>query len=94
MVADVILIPEIPFDPENIAEAILDRSRSGKHFSIVAVSEGAMSVHDRKREKELLGEIKDAKDKKEKSALKRKRLRNFIQTKAGRPCASPRIWKS
>ncbi|MHB8806762.1 MAG: 6-phosphofructokinase [Anaerolineaceae bacterium] len=39
--ADVILIPEIPFDPEVIAEAILDRVRSGKRFSIVAISEGA-----------------------------------------------------
>ena len=81
--ADVILIPEIPFDPENIAEAILDRSRSGKHFSIVAVSEGAMSVHDRKREKELLGEIKDAKDKKEKSALK-KEIEKFYTNQSGK----------
>ena len=42
--ADVILIPEIPYDEEKIAEAILRRSRGGKRFSIVAVSEGAMSV--------------------------------------------------
>ncbi len=42
--ADVILIPEIPYDIELIADAILRRSRSGKRFSIVAVSEGAMSV--------------------------------------------------
>lgn len=44
MGADVILIPEIPYDEEKIAEAILQRSRGGKRFSIVAVSEGAMSV--------------------------------------------------
>jgi len=42
--ADVILIPEIPYSEEKIAEAILQRSRGGKRFSIVAVSEGAMSV--------------------------------------------------
>jgi 6-phosphofructokinase 1 len=40
--ADVILIPEIPYDIEAIAEAIRQRSRTGSRFSIVAVSEGAM----------------------------------------------------
>lgn len=39
--ADVIVIPEIPYDVNKIAEAILRRNRGGKHFSIVAVSEGA-----------------------------------------------------
>ena len=41
--ADVILIPEIPYDVNTIAEAITRRSRSGKSFSIVAVAEGAVS---------------------------------------------------
>ena len=41
--ADVIIIPEIPYDIEKIASAIGRRSKCGKHFSIVAVSEGAMS---------------------------------------------------
>ena len=68
--ADVILIPEIPYDPANIAEAILDRSRSGKHFSIVAVSEGAMSLRDRKFEADLLEDVKRAKEKKEKNKAK------------------------
>ena len=44
--ADVILIPEIAYDVEKVAEAIRTRSRMGKHFSIVAVAEGAMSVKD------------------------------------------------
>jgi 6-phosphofructokinase 1 len=44
--ADVILIPEIPYDSRIVAEAILKRSRGGKRFSIVAVSEGAMSKAD------------------------------------------------
>ncbi len=39
--ADVILIPEIPYDVKKVAEAVLVRSRGGKHFSIVAVAEGA-----------------------------------------------------
>jgi 6-phosphofructokinase 1 len=41
--ADVVLIPEIPYDVEIVAEAILRRVRRGKHFSIVAVAEGAVS---------------------------------------------------
>lgn len=41
--ADVILIPEIPYSTDRIAEAILRRSRGGKRFSIVAISEGAVS---------------------------------------------------
>ncbi len=44
--ADVILIPEIPYDVEKVAEAIRWRSREGKGFSIVAVAEGAMSKKD------------------------------------------------
>lgn len=44
--ADVILIPEIPYDVRNIAAAIRRRSRHGTNFSIVAVAEGAMSQED------------------------------------------------
>jgi 6-phosphofructokinase 1 len=40
--ADVILIPEIPYDIEAVAEAIRQRHRRGSSFSIVAVSEGAV----------------------------------------------------
>jgi len=44
--ADVILIPEIPYDVESIAGAIRRRSHGGKRFSIVAVAEGALSKQD------------------------------------------------
>jgi 6-phosphofructokinase 1 len=44
--ADVILIPEIPYSVEKIAEAIGRRSKRGSNFSIVAVAEGAMSQND------------------------------------------------
>ncbi|MCG6868672.1 MAG: 6-phosphofructokinase [Gammaproteobacteria bacterium] len=40
--ADVILIPELPYDVESLAEAIRKRLKSGKKFSIVAVAEGAV----------------------------------------------------
>jgi len=41
--ADVILIPEIPYDIGKISQAILYRNKAGKMFSIVAVAEGATS---------------------------------------------------
>ncbi len=41
--ADVILIPEIPYDVKKVAAAITRRSHSGQGFSIVAVAEGAIS---------------------------------------------------
>ncbi len=41
--ADVILIPEIPYQVESVAQAIRSRVRKGRGFSIVAVAEGAMS---------------------------------------------------
>jgi 6-phosphofructokinase 1 len=44
--ADVILIPEIPYSVDKIAKAILDRRRGGKHFSIVAVAEGAIPLEN------------------------------------------------
>jgi 6-phosphofructokinase 1 len=44
--ADVILIPEIPYDVEKIANAIKLRSKHGTNFSIVAVAEGAMTRDD------------------------------------------------
>jgi len=39
--ADVILIPEIPFDLERVCEKIRAREGMGRHFSIVVVAEGA-----------------------------------------------------
>ena len=39
--ADVILIPEIPYDLEKVCDKIRERDRRGRHFSIVVVAEGA-----------------------------------------------------
>jgi len=39
--ADVILLPEIPFDMEKVCEKIRSREAAGRHFSIVVVAEGA-----------------------------------------------------
>ena len=39
--ADVILLPEIPFDRTCVAEKIRARQRIGRSFSLVAAAEGA-----------------------------------------------------
>ena len=44
--ADVILIPEIPYDPAKVTQAIRQRQQRGTNFSIVVVAEGALSVDD------------------------------------------------
>ncbi|MFS8492428.1 MAG: ATP-dependent 6-phosphofructokinase [Limnochorda sp.] len=41
--ADVILIPEIPWDPDVVAQTILERRARGRMFSIVVVAEGALT---------------------------------------------------
>lgn len=41
--ADVILIPELPYDVNAIAEHLIDRRKHNKRFSIIAVAEGAIS---------------------------------------------------
>jgi len=41
--ADVILVPEIPFEMGKVCEKINARAKAGRHFSIVVVAEGAAS---------------------------------------------------
>lgn len=41
---DIILIPEIPFSPAVLCEAVVARQRRGKRFSIVVAAEGAYPV--------------------------------------------------
>ena len=55
--ADIILLPEIPYDIDKVIEAIDKRTKAGKGFTILAVAEGAISKKDAelsKREKEVL----------------------------------------
>ncbi len=44
--ADVVLIPEIPYDIEAVADTLKRRKAAGSRFSIIAVSEGALSVSE------------------------------------------------
>ena len=45
--ADVILIPEIPYDIEKVAALIRKRKKTGHGFSIIACAEGAVSKYDK-----------------------------------------------
>ena len=56
--ADIILLPEIPYDINNVVDAINKRTKAGKGFTILAVAEGAISKEDAALTK------KDYKDKK------------------------------
>lgn len=44
--ADIILIPEIPYDIEKVVAAIKKRHDTGSQFTIIAVAEGAISKED------------------------------------------------
>ena len=44
--ADIILIPEIPYNIDKVIEAIERRNQAGKRFTILAVAEGAISQED------------------------------------------------
>lgn len=68
--ADVILIPEIPYDVNKVAEAIRQRSRAGKGFSIVAVAEGAIAKKEAAQLWAAAEAVSKAKDKAEKKKAK------------------------
>ncbi len=44
--ADIILLPEIPYDIKSVVKALDKRTAEGKRFSILAVAEGAISKED------------------------------------------------
>lgn len=46
--ADIILLPEIPYDIKKVIKAINKRAEEGKGFTILAVAEGAISKEDAK----------------------------------------------
>ena len=60
--ADIILLPEIPYNLDTIVKAINARAAAGKRFTIIAVAEGAISKEDAKLSKKKLKE-KQAKKK-------------------------------
>ncbi len=49
--ADIILIPELPYDMDKVIKAIEKRNANGRTFSILAVAEGAYDVEEAKMKK-------------------------------------------
>jgi 6-phosphofructokinase 1 len=58
--ADIILIPEIPYDIDIVVNALKERTRQGKGFSILAVAEGAISKEDAALTKKELKKKKES----------------------------------
>ncbi|MCL2544284.1 MAG: 6-phosphofructokinase [Clostridia bacterium] len=57
--ADVILLPELPYDIDKVAAKVQERNAARHSFSILAVAEGAMSQHEaalKKKERALYRE--------------------------------------
>ncbi len=75
--ADVILIPEIPYDVKVVAESILQRSRAGKNFSIVAIAEGSLSREMASLRRELSEKLKALPE--EEAAEERSRLKQELR---------------
>lgn len=47
--ADVILLPEMPYDIRKVAQKIHEREKYGRHFSIIVIGEGAKPLKGRKK---------------------------------------------
>src|SRR5437762_774248 len=63
--ADIILLPEIPYDLDSICQHLTERRRRGKWFSIIAVAEGArpkMADRDEDGKKKKKDKKKDKKE--------------------------------
>lgn len=57
--ADIILLPEIPYDPKVVVKALNSREQQNKRFSIIVIAEGALTVEeDKMSNKELEEERK------------------------------------
>ncbi len=80
--ADVILIPEIPYNLEAVAEHLRERRRGGKKFSIIAVAEGAHSVEEaREIEQQLEDNMDAAKEEDAKPKKGKRRSKKNVSTK-------------
>ena len=44
--ADIILLPEIPFDTDVVCKKVSERAEAGKAFSIIAIAEGAIEMSE------------------------------------------------
>jgi 6-phosphofructokinase 1 len=59
--ADVVLMPEIAYSLDSVVDAIVERKRRGKRFSIVVVAEGSFSQKEARRREKAKQQKKDGK---------------------------------
>ncbi len=59
--ADVILIPEIPYDISIVMNYVLERRRKGSRFSIIAIAEGAISINEANKKDKIQKKTKSKK---------------------------------
>jgi 6-phosphofructokinase 1 len=100
--ADVILLPEIPYDIEKVANYINRRESAGKNFSIIAVAEGAISVQEATMKKKELKALREQQSYPSVSYKVADELSNYIANeirvtvpghfqRGGSPCAYDRV---
>ena len=78
--ADVVLLPEIPYDLDKVASAVEKRAKKKKRsFSIIAVAEGAMTIEEAK----LKGKERTARRREEGFQSVSYRLASQIEQKTG-----------
>ncbi|MFK7803523.1 MAG: 6-phosphofructokinase [Anaerolineae bacterium] len=80
--ADVILLPEIPFNVGTVANAIKTRKMNGSPFSIVAISEGAMSQQEAAEIEQYVAALEAAESSEEKQDAKEK-IKDFQRRRKG-----------
>ncbi len=68
--ADIILLPEIPYSLESVADSIRHRAAAGHSFSVVAIAEGARDHHDSRELAAAEALVKSATDPEAKQAAK------------------------
>jgi 6-phosphofructokinase len=73
--ADIILIPEIPYDINVVADYLLERRRRGSRFSIIAVAEGATSIEDVQSQAEQSAKGRHTAEQTPKSTKKKKKAK-------------------
>jgi len=79
--ADVILLPEIPYDVEAVASSIASRRGAAGTFSIVAVAERAISKEDASIRSAMVDQMETSEERDRKEM--KKKLKEFDRTRAG-----------
>ena len=75
--ADIILLPEIPYDPDKVVKMVRKRYEGGSSFTIIVIAEGAMSKQEAKMKKAERLEYRGGR------ATGTERLAKYIEENAG-----------